>query len=152
MTRLTLRVTCYMLRGNMSYWLVKSDPSEYSWQDLVRDGEAEWTGIRNFGARNNLNAMKVGDGVLVYHSQEDKEIVGIAEVVREAQPDKTAEEGKWVSVKLKAVKPVGRGLSLEEIRNTPGLSIMPLVEQPRLSVSPVTEAQWQAIMKYTKTT
>ncbi|HVM90502.1 MAG TPA: EVE domain-containing protein [Verrucomicrobiae bacterium] len=135
----------------MAYWLVKSDPSEYSWQDLVRDGEAEWTGIRNFAARNNLKAMAVGDLVFVYHSQEDKEIVGIAEVTRGAQPDKTAEEGNWVSVKLKAVKPVGRPIGLEEIRNTPGLSIMPLVEQPRLSVSPVTEAQWQAILKYTKT-
>jgi predicted RNA-binding protein with PUA-like domain len=135
----------------MKHWLVKSDPSEYSWQDLQKDGEAEWTGIRNFAARNNLNAMEVGDLVFVYHSQDDKEIVGIAEVMRKAQPDKTAEEGNWVSVKLKAVKPVTRPIGLEEIRNTPGLSIMPLVEQPRLSVSPVTEAQWEAILKYTKT-
>jgi len=135
----------------MAYWLVKSDPSEYSWQDLVRDGEAEWTGIRNFAARNNLSAMQVGDQVFVYHSQEDKEIVGIAEVMRIAEPDKTATEGKWVSVKLKALKPVGRTISLEEIRNTPGLSIMPLVEQPRLSVSSVTPVQWEAILKYTKT-
>lgn len=135
----------------MHYWLVKSDPDEYGWNDLVKDGETEWTGIRNFAARNNLNAMEVGDPVLFYHSQEDKEIVGIAEVARKAQPDATAEEGSWVSVKLKAVKPVGRPIGLEEIRNTPGLSIMPLVEQPRLSVSPVTEAQWHAILKYTKT-
>lgn len=136
----------------MPYWLVKSDPSEYSWDDLVRDKEADWTGVRNFAARKFLNEMKVGDPVLVYHSQEDKEIVGIAEVVETAKPDVTAEEGSWVSVRLKAVKPVGRTLTLEEIRNTAGLSIMPLVEQPRLSVMPVTPAQWEAILKYTKTT
>ncbi len=135
----------------MAYWLVKSDPSEYSWDDLVRDKEADWTGVRNFTARKHLNEMKPGDPVLVYHTQEDKEIVGIAEVAEAAKPDKTAEEGKWVSVRLKAIKPVGRTLTLEEIRNTPGLSIMPLVEQPRLSVMPVTPAQWVAILKYTKT-
>lgn len=135
----------------MPYWLVKSDPSEYSWDDLVRDGEADWTGVRNFAARKHLNEMNVGDSVLVYLSQDDKEIVGIAEVVEKAKQDPTDEEEKWVSVRLKAVKPVGRTLSLEEIRNTPGLSIMPLVEQPRLSVMPVTPAQWEAILKYTKT-
>jgi predicted RNA-binding protein with PUA-like domain len=135
----------------MHYWLVKSDPSEYSWDNLVRDGEADWTGVRNFQARKFLREMEVGDPVLVYHTEDDKEIVGIAEVVEAAKPDPTAEEGDWVSVKLKAVKPVGRTLTLEEIRNTAGLSIMPLVEQPRLSVMAVTPAQWEAILKYTKT-
>ncbi len=135
----------------MPYWLVKSDPSEYSWDDLARDKEADWTGIRNFEARNNLKGMALGDSVLVYHSQEDKEIVGIAEVVEVAKLDTTAKEGEWVSVRLKAIKPVGRTLTLDEIRNTPGLSIMPLVERPRLSVTPVTQAQWEAILKYTKT-
>ncbi len=135
----------------MAYWLVKTDPSEYGWEDLLKEGEAEWTGIRNFQARNNLNGMKEGDKVLVYNSQEDKSIVGIAEVTRAAAQDPTDADNKWVSVKLKAVKPVGRPLSLDEIRNTHGLSVMPLVEQPRLSVSPVTDAQWEAIMKYTKT-
>ena len=132
-------------------WLVKADPGDYSWENLEKDGEAEWTGIRNFQARNNLNEMKVGEKVLVYHSQEDKSIVGIAEVVRAAAPDPTDEEKKWVSVKLKAVKPVGRPLSLDEIRNTHGLAVMPLVDQPRLSVMPVTDSQWEAIMKYSKT-
>lgn len=132
-------------------WLVKADPGDYSWENLEKDGEVEWTGIRNFQARNNLNEMKVGDKVLVYHSQEDKSIVGIAEVVRAAAPDPTDEDKKWVSVKLKAVKPVGRPLSLDEIRNTHGLAVMPLVDQPRLSVMPVTDAQWEAILKYSKT-
>lgn len=132
-------------------WLVKADPSDYSWENLEKDGEAEWTGIRNFQARNNLNEMKVGDKVLVYHSQEDKSIVGIAEVIRAAAQDPTDEDKKWVSVKLKAVKPVGRPLSLDEIRNTHGLAVMPLVDQPRLSVMPVTDSQWEAILKYSKT-
>lgn len=136
----------------MAYWLVKSDPSEYSWDKLVADAETDWTGVRNFQARKFLQEMKAGDPVLVYHTEDDKEIVGIAEVVAPAEQDPTDEEGKWVSVRLKAVKPVGRTLTLEEIRNTPGLSIMPLVEQPRLSVMPVTPAQWEAILKYTKTT
>lgn len=135
----------------MPYWLVKSDPSEYSWDNLVEDGAADWTGVRNFQARKFLREMQIGDPVLVYHTEDDKEIVGIAEVVEAAKPDPTAEEGDWVSVKLKAVKPVGRTLTLEEIRNTAGLSIMPLVEQPRLSVMSVTPAQWEAILKYTKT-
>lgn len=135
----------------MAYWLVKSDPSEYSWDQLVKDGEADWTGVRNFQARKFLNEMSVGDPVLVYHTEDDKEIVGIAEVVEKAKQDPTDEEGKWVSVRLKAIKPVGRTLTLDEIRNTAGLSIMPLVEQPRLSVMSVTPAQWEAILKYTKT-
>ncbi|MCC7522254.1 EVE domain-containing protein [Candidatus Uhrbacteria bacterium] len=135
----------------MAYWLIKSDPSEYAWDQLVRDKEADWTGVRNFQARKFLNEMQPGDPILFYHTENDKEIVGIAEVIEPAKPDATAEEGNWVSVRIKAVKPVGRTLTLDEIRNTPGLSIMPLVEQPRLSVSPVTSAQWEAILKYTKT-
>ncbi|MEI7512798.1 MAG: EVE domain-containing protein [Candidatus Uhrbacteria bacterium] len=136
----------------MAYWLIKTDPSDYSWQDLERDGTVDWTGVRNFQARNFLNQMQTGEFVLVYHAQEDREIVGIAEVAELAKQDETDEDEKWVSVKLKHLKPVGRTLGLEEIRNTAGLSIMPLVEQPRLSVSQVTPAQWEAIMKYTKTT
>ena len=94
----------------MAYWLVKSDPSEYSWDQLVQDGEADWTGVRNFQARKFLNEMAVGDPVLVYHTEDDKEIVGIAEVTAAAKQDPTDEEGKWVSVRLKAIKPVGRTL------------------------------------------
>lgn len=135
----------------MAYWLIKSDPSEYSWEQLERDLETEWTGIRNFQARNFLNEMQPGDPVLFFHSQEDKSIVGLAEVVRGAAPDPTDEDQKWVSVRLKIVKPVGRPLSLDEIRNTHGLAVLPLVDQPRLSVMPVNEMQWQAILKYSKT-
>jgi predicted RNA-binding protein with PUA-like domain len=136
----------------MAYWLVKADPSDYSWEMLERDGETEWTGIRNFQARNFLKEMEPGDSVFVYQTQEDKSIVGVAEVVRTAAPDPTDDTGKWISVKLKALKPVGRPLSIEEIRNTHGLAVMPLVDQPRLTVMPVNESQKDAILKYSKTT
>jgi len=135
----------------MSHWLVKSDPSEYSWDQMQSDVETDWTGVRNFQARKLLQQMQPGDDVLIYHTEDDKEIVGIAQVIQAAKPDPTDDENKWVSVRMKAIKSVGRTLTLEEIRNTPGLSIMPLVEQPRLSVMPVTQAQWEAILKYTKT-
>lgn len=140
-----------MVASAMPYWLLKSDPETYSWDDLVRDKETDWTGVRNFQARNNLRAMKVGDKAFVYHSQDDKEIVGIADIIETAKPDPTAEEGDWSSVRIKARAVCGRPLGLEEIRNTPGLNTMVLVTNSRLSVQPVTEAQWNAILKYTKT-
>lgn len=118
---------------------------------MQSDVETDWTGVRNFQARKFLQEMQPGDDVLIYHTEDDKEIVGIAQVIQAAKPDPTDDEDKWVSVRMKAIKSVGRTLTLEEIRNTPGLSIMPLVEQPRLSVMPVTQAQWEAILKYTKT-
>lgn len=148
---MSLKRVCYCFEG-MSYWLLKSDPDTYSWDDLVRDKETDWTGVRNFQARNNLRAMKVGDRAFIYHSQEDKDIVGVAEIVEVAKPDPTAEEGDWVAVRIKALAPCGRSLGLEEIRNTPGLTTMVLVANSRLSVQPVSEAQWNAILKYTKTT
>ena len=135
----------------MAYWLLKSDPETYSWEDLVKDKETDWDGIRNFQARNNLKLMKKGDKAFVYHSQDDKQIVGVAEITGEAKPDKTAEEGGWVSVRIKALVECGRPLSLEEIRNTPGLTNMVLVANSRLSVQPVTDAEWNAILRYTKT-
>ncbi|MFA6429221.1 MAG: EVE domain-containing protein [Patescibacteria group bacterium] len=136
----------------MAYWLIKTDPQDYGWEDLLREGSTSWTGVRNFQARNFMSEMKVGDLVVVYDAGDDKEIRGIAEVSKEAYPDPTAEEGKWVAVDIKAVKPCGRPLHFEEIRNTYGLSVMPLVEQPRLTVHAVTEPQWQSILKYSKTT
>lgn len=135
----------------MAYWLIKSDPDAYSWDQLVKDGETDWTGVRNFQARNNLRLMKKGDLTFIYHSQEEKEIIGVAEIISEAHPDPTAESGDWVSVKVRAIKECPRHLSLEEIRNTPVLNVMPLVTQTRLSVQPVTEMQWKDILRYTKT-
>ncbi len=135
----------------MAYWLLKSDPDTYSWQDLVKDKETDWTGIRNFQARNNLRLMKKGDLAFVYHSQDDKEIVGVAEILEPAKPDSTAEEGDWVSVRIQARTACGRTINLDEIKNTPGLGTMVLVTNSRLSVQPVTAAEWNALLKYTKT-
>ncbi len=136
----------------MAYWLIKTEPNVYSWEQLVADKQTSWDGIRNYQARNNLRAMKVGDRVFVYHTGDDKEIRGVAEVVKEAYPDPSASEGEWVSVGVRALHPVGRPIGLEEIRQTHGLAVMPLVTQARLSVQPVTESQWRDILKYTRTT
>ncbi len=135
----------------MAYWLLKTEPEAYSWEQLEKDGSTAWTGIRNFQARNNLRLMQKGDFVFVYHSGDEKEIRGIAEITKAAYPDPTAEEGEWVCVDLKAVKPLTRTMNLEEIKNTHNLAIMKFVTQSRLSVSPVTESQWNDILKYTKT-
>ena len=140
-----------MVLLSMAYWLLKSDPETYSWEDLVRDRETDWTGVRNFQARNNLKLMKKGDVAFIYHSQEERQIVGIAEIIESAVSDATAIEGAWVSVRVRARCPCGRPLSLDEIRQTPGLNTMPLVTHSRLSVQPVTEVQASAILKYTKT-
>ncbi len=136
----------------MAYWLLKTEPEEYSWEQLEADKRTAWTGIRNFQARNNLREMKVGDLAFVYHSGDDKAIVGIAKIVREAYEDPTAETGDWAAVDVEAVMPVGRLLGLEEIRNTHNLAVMPVVTQARLSVHPVTESQWKDVLRYTKTT
>lgn len=135
----------------MAYWLLKTEPVVFSWEQLLEDKETSWDGVRNYQARKFLREMKSGDRVFIYHSGDDKEIRGVAEIVSEAYPDPSAEEGDWSSVKIKALKTVGRAIGLEEIRNTHGLAVMPLVTQPRLSVQPVTEDQWMAILKYTKT-
>jgi predicted RNA-binding protein with PUA-like domain len=135
----------------MAYWLLKTEPAVYSWERLLADRETSWDGVRNYQARNNLQAMKAGDRAFIYHSGDDKEIRGMAEITKEAYADPSAEEGNWVSVGIKAIGPVARTIGLEEIRNTHGLAVMPLVSQPRLSVQPVTEDQWNAIIKYTKT-
>lgn len=135
----------------MAYWLLKTEPEEYSMQQLEKDGVAPWTGVRNFEARNNLQAMKVGDYAVVYHTGDEKEIAGFVEVVKEAYPDPTADSGNWVCVDVKFVKHAGRGLGLEELRNTHNLSVMPVVERPRLSVHVVTDSQWNDLLRYTKT-
>ena len=135
----------------MAYWLLKTEPTEYSWQQLAKDKNTAWTGVRNYQARNNLRDMSVGDFALVYHSGEDKEIVGIAKITKAAFPDPTADNDAWVSVQVEAIKPVTRTITLEEIRNTHNLCNMPLVTHTRLSVMPITESQWQDVLKYTKT-
>lgn len=134
----------------MKYWLVKQEPTAYSWDDFVRDGKTAWTGVRNFQARINLRAMAKGDTVLFYHSVVGKCVVGEAEVVKEAYPDPTAEEGDWVCVDLKPGKPLKRPVTLEEIKAAKALENFPLIRQSRLSVMPVTAAEYRAILALAK--
>ena len=134
----------------MNYWLVKQEPTAYSWDDFVKDGKTAWTGVRNFQARNNLQSMKAGDRVLFYHSVTDKAVIGEAEVVREAFTDPTATEGNWIAVELKPIKTLRRRVSLEEIKADKKLSQLALVRSPRLSVMPVTADEYRAILALSK--
>ena len=129
------------------FWLVKSEPSAYSWANLVADGKTAWTGVRNFTARNNLRAMAKGDTVLFYHSVTDKAVQGIATVVREAYPDPTAKEGDWSAVDLAPGKALPRPVTLDEIKGNPKLKEMALLRLSRLSVQPVTSAEFDEITR-----
>lgn len=126
----------------MAYWLVKSEPFKYSWDQFIKDGRTHWDGVRNHQAANNLKAMQVGDRVFFYHSNEGLEIVGVAEVVRTAYPDPGDPAGKFVMVDLKPVTPVKQPLSLKRMKDDPVLAEMQLVKQSRLSVCPVSADQW----------
>ena len=129
-----------------SFWLVKQEPSSYSWADFVAEGQTSWTGVRNFTARNNLRKMRQADEVFFYHSGEQKAVVGIAMVVRTAYRDATAEEGEWSAVDLAAVKPLARPVTLREIKGNSRLKGIPLVRQSRLSVMPLTEPEFREII------
>jgi predicted RNA-binding protein with PUA-like domain len=131
----------------MKHWLVKQEPTAYSWQDFERDGSTAWTGVRNFQARNNLSAMKTGDRVLFYHSVVGKEIVGEATVSKEAFPDPTANEGSWISVELQPLRPFPRPVSLEQIKADPSLENIALIKQSRLSVMPISPAEYRRLIK-----
>ena len=132
------------------YWLVKQEPSSYSWTDFVADGKTEWTGVRNFTARNNLRAMRTGDAVFFYHSVTDKAVFGIARVIREAYPDPTAKEGEWSAVDLAPDKPLPRPVPLDEIKQNPKLKDMALLRLSRLSVQPVTAEQFEEIIRMSR--
>ena len=129
------------------FWLVKQEPETYSWDDLVRDKKTDWTGVRNFQARNNLRQMKVGDQVLFYHSGTGKCVVGIAEVAKAAYPDPTADDPQWVAVDLKPVKALKQSVPLEEIKSNAKLTDMLLVRQSRLSVMPLTKEEFETIVR-----
>lgn len=129
-----------------SFWLVKQEPSSYSWSDFVADGGTSWTGVRNFAARNNLRKMQEADEVLFYHSSDEKAVVGIAKVTRTGYPDPTAKEGDWSTVDMAAVAPLRRPVTLREIKGNPRLKRIPLVRQARLSVMPLTEAEFREII------
>jgi predicted RNA-binding protein with PUA-like domain len=127
-------------------WMVKQEPEVYSWSDFVNDGRTDWTGVRNYQARNNLREMKSGDRVLFYHSGKDKAVVGIAEVVKTAYPDPTADDPQWVAVDLKPVKPFDAPVQLAAIRYDKRLSQLPLIRQSQLSVMPLTKDEFEAIV------
>jgi predicted RNA-binding protein with PUA-like domain len=131
----------------MAYWLIKSEPSTYSWDQFLEDKRTSWTGVRNFQAAANLKAMKAGDRCFFYHSGEGKEIVGIAEVVKTAYPDPTDKEGKAVTVDVKAVEPVKQPVTLAAIKADPKFKEFKLVRQSRLSVVPVSDEHWKLLTK-----
>src|SRR2546428_8714791 len=127
-------------------WMVKQEPETYSWDDFMRDGRTDWTGVRNFQARNNLKQMKVGDRVLFYHSGTGKCVVGIAEVAKAAYPDPTADDPQWVAVDIKPVKALPESVPLASIRYHPRLSKLPLIRQSQLSVMPLTKEEFSVIV------
>lgn len=129
-----------------NHWLVKQEPSAYSWDRFVKDGGTAWTGVRNFQARNNLKAMRKGDRVLYYHSVTGKAVVGVAAVTCKAYPDPTAKTGEWVCVDLKPVKPLAAPVTLEQIKKTPELEDIALLKLSRLSVVPLTEEEYDTIL------
>ena len=131
----------------MAYWLVKSEPESFGWDQQAANGVEPWTGVRNHQAKRHLAAMRKGDRAFFYHSNTGKEIVGIVEVVREAYPDPTAESGDWVCVDMKSVGPMPRPVTLAAIKADPALADMALVRYSRLSVGPVTEAEWNHIIE-----
>ena len=135
----------------MQFWLIKQEPSKYSWDQFVEDKETYWDGVRNYQARNNLQAMKKGDRVLFYHSVVGKEIKGIARVTREAYPDPTADDPAWVVVDLKPVKPMKVPVTLEQVKSHAKLKAMALIKQSRLSVMPLTPAEFKIILEMGKT-
>ena len=135
------------MTARRQYWLVKSEPEAFSWDQQVAAGVEPWTGVRNHAAKNNLKAMRVGDRAFFYHSNTGKEIVGVVEVARTAYPDPTAEAGDWVAVDMRAVGPMPRSIGLTAIKADPAFADLALVRQSRLSVLPVSAAHWAALCR-----
>lgn len=131
----------------MGYWLIKSEPFKYSWEQFEQDGSTFWDGVRNYAARNNMRSMKKGDLAFFYHSNEGLEIVGIAQVIRTAYQDPTTDEEAWVAVDFKPVRKLKNPVPLAKIKSAPELSNMALIRLGRLSVQPVLEIEWKIIMK-----
>ena len=132
----------------MAHWLMKSEPSSYSWQDLVRDGSTEWDGVRNNAARLHLKAMKRGDEAFFYHSMDERAVIGVMRIAREAAPD--PRDANWVSVKVEPVRELDRPVTLKEIKAEPRLAKMELIRQSRLSVAPVREEEWAVVMELSR--
>lgn len=130
----------------MNYWLVKSEPFVYSWDDLQKSGKGVWDGVRNYQARNNLQAMKIGDPVLFYHSNEGLAVVGIAEVVAEAYPDPTTDDTRWVVVELAPLMKLDKAVTLQQIKTDNRLENIALIRQSRLSVMPIKPDEFEIIL------
>ena len=139
------------MKNKTSFWIIKQEPSQYSWQQFEKDGSTYWDGVRNYQARNNLRAMKKGDKLLFYHSVIGKEIVGIAEVTRESYPDPTTNDERWVVVDLKPLKAFKVPVPLEIIKTHQELSNIALIKQSRLSVMPIKKKEFQVLLKLGKT-
>lgn len=135
-----------MPNPDLRYWLVKSEPFKYSWEDLVKDGWTYWDGVRNYESRNNIRAMAIGDQLLFYHSNKDRSVVGIAEVIREHYQDPTTDDERWSVVDIKPLQALSSAVTLAEIKREPRLSNMQLVTRGRLSVSPVTADEFGVIV------
>ncbi len=135
-----------MPNPDLRYWLVKSEPFKYSWEDLVKDGWTYWDGVRNYEARNNIRAMAAGDQLLFYHSNEDRAVIGIAEVIREHYQDPTTDDDRWSVVDIKPLQALSAPVTLAAIKREPRLSNMQLVTRSRLSVSPVTADEFGVIV------
>ena len=129
----------------MAYWLMKSEPGSYSWSDLVRDGSTEWDGVRNNAARLNLKKMQRGDEAYFYHSMDERALIGVMRIVREAAPD--PKDPDWVSVKVEPVRELDRPVTLKEIKAESRLAAMELIRQSRLSVAPVRDEEWKVILE-----
>ena len=129
----------------MAYWLMKSEPGTWSWDDQVKDGVAEWDGVRNHQAANNMKAMKIGDRAFFYHSVKEKQVVGIVEVVKTYYPDPTDASGRFGMVDVKALRPFAKPVSLAEIKAEPRLQELALIRQSRLSVMPIEDEEWRII-------
>ena len=139
------------MNNKKSFWIIKQEPSQYNWKQFEKDRETYWDGVSNYQARNNLKNMKKGDNLLFYHSVVGKEIVGIAEVTKEAYPDPTTDDERWVVVDLKPIKPFKVPVTLEEIKTHKELSEIALIKQARLSVMPITKKEFQILLKLGKT-
>ncbi len=139
-----------MIINFMNYWLVKSEPFKYSWDDLVKDGRTYWDGVRNYQARNNLKSMEKGDLVLYYHSNEGKEVVGVARVIKEFYQDPTTQDDRWVVVDIEPVNKLNSPVSLSDIKNDKRLEKVPLVTHSRLSVMPILKKHFETIIKMGK--
>ncbi len=139
-----------MATKQKQYWLVKSEPFKYSWDKFVEDGQTFWDGVRNYQARNNLQAMRKGDQVLFYHSNEGKEVVGVAKVAKQAYQDPTTDDDRWVCVDLKPFKKLKKPVTLEQIKADDRLAGISLIKQSRLSVMPVSEDEFHVILGMAK--